>query len=273
MSVVPGPSSRPAGPTPPWSPAGSGWRALRHPAAARPDAGRRPVRLLAVAVVLLAAGLLFGVAAGSVRRDAPTAARERAALQAQISAGTREVAGLSAALGTVRTQVDSYRRAGVAARRAAGTAAAAVRRLAPVTGAAAVRGPGVLVRLSDAAGAGGHRIADTDVSQVVNALWSAGAEAVAVNGARLTGRTAIRSAGDAILVDFRPLSPPYTVAAVGAPDGLAADFAETAVAARLRTASAVYGIGVSIRSSDRLTLPAAEGLGFSGAVTGRAAVK
>ena len=42
-------------------------------------------------------------------------------------------------------------------------------------------------------------------------LWQSGAEAIAINGQRLTSFSAIRAAGDAILVDNRPLVPPYTV--------------------------------------------------------------
>ena len=59
------------------------------------------------------------------------------------------------------------------------------------------------------------RVQDVDLQVVVNGLWAAGAEAIAVNGQRLTAMTAIRSAGDAVLVDLVALSSPYTVEAVG----------------------------------------------------------
>lgn len=225
-------------------------------------------RVLPVGGVLLTAGLLLGVAASSARRDAPAVSRERSALSAQVGVRSREVAGLTAAVTRLRRQVEDYRRAALRGGGEARTTTAVVRRLEPVTGAAAVRGPGVAVRLNDAARpagtarVAGSRIRDTDLSQVVNALWSAGAEAIAVNGVRLTGGTAIRSAGDAILVNFRPLSPPYTVSAIGSPDRLAAGYAASAVAARLRTASAVYGVVPAIRSADRLLLPAVDGLGL-----------
>ena len=66
------------------------------------------------------------------------------------------------------------------------------------------------------------RVLDRDVQLVVNGLWRPAPTAVAINGRRLTARTAIRSAGGAILVDYRPLRPPYRVEAVGDPGGLAA---------------------------------------------------
>ena len=61
------------------------------------------------------------------------------------------------------------------------------------------------------------RVQDVDLQVVVNGLWAAGAEAIAVNGHRLTSMTAIRSAGDAVLVDLVPLSSPYKVDAIGDP--------------------------------------------------------
>ena len=59
------------------------------------------------------------------------------------------------------------------------------------------------------------RVTDRDLQTLVNEVWAAGAEAVTVNGQRLTALSAIRSAGDAVLVDFRPLNPPYTCAPSG----------------------------------------------------------
>ena len=98
---------------------------------------------------------------------------------------------------------------------------------------------------------------------MVNELWASGAEAVAVNNVRLTARSAIRSAGEAVLVNFRPLLPPYRVAAIGSPDALTTGFANSAIAARLRTASAVYGLAMSVSVADRLALPAASPLPLS----------
>ncbi|MGO1341870.1 MAG: DUF881 domain-containing protein, partial [Cellulosimicrobium funkei] len=60
----------------------------------------------------------------------------------------------------------------------------------------------------------------SDLQRVVNALWAGGAEAVAINDQRLTGLSAIRSAGDAVLVDLQPLVGPYRVEAIGDPDAM-----------------------------------------------------
>ena len=92
-------------------------------------------------------------------------------------------------------------------------------------GTGAVGGPGLRVTVEDApvtradpeAADPDLRVQDVDLQVVVNGLWAAGAEAVAVNGQRLTALTAIRTAGSAILVDLAPLSSPYVVEAVGRP--------------------------------------------------------
>ena len=73
-----------------------------------------------------------------------------------------------------------------------------------------VTGPGLRVVIDQAADAGGAgdsatgAILDRDIQLLVNDLWAAGAEAVAIGGVRLRPTSAIRQAGGAILVDNRP---------------------------------------------------------------------
>ena len=73
----------------------------------------------------------------------------------------------------------------------------------------------------------GGVILDTDLQSLVNALWTAGAEAISINGNRLTSLTAIRFAGRAITVDYRSLTPPYVIDAIGNPETLPARLLET----------------------------------------------
>jgi uncharacterized protein YlxW (UPF0749 family) len=103
-------------------------------------------------------------------------------------------------------------------------------------------------------------VLDRDLQTVVNGLWAAGAEAISVNGQRLTALSAIRSAGEAILVDFRPLTPPYVVSAVGDADALRAGFASGSAGPYLHALEDNYGITSSIDSVSSLSLPASSGL-------------
>lgn len=127
-----------------------------------------------------------------------------------------------------------------------------------------VRGPGLTVVLSDsplsARGAStDFVIQDVDLQLVVNELWLAGAEAVAINGQRIVGTTAIRSAGEAILVNFKVLTSPYRIEAVGPSAGMRARFRASEVARRFGRWVDIYRLGFEVRAASSLTLPAYRG--------------
>ena len=90
---------------------------------------------------------------------------------------------------------------------------------------------------------------------VVNGLFAAGADAVSVNGQRVTVLSPIRSAGEAVLVGFRPLTPPYVITAVGS-ESLTADFESSSARSELAGLEATYGMGVEVTSLDDATVPA-----------------
>jgi uncharacterized protein YlxW (UPF0749 family) len=100
------------------------------------------------------------------------------------------------------------------------------------------------------------RVFDYDLQQIANALWRAGAEAVAINGQRLTATSTIRAAGGAVLVDFRPVTSPYEVSAIG-PGGLDRRFADSATGRRFKRIAEVYRMEYAVRGQRALTLPAA----------------
>ena len=101
------------------------------------------------------------------------------------------------------------------------------------------------------------RVRDRDMQRVVNGLWESGAEAISINGQRLTALSAIRAAGDAILVDNKPLVPPYTVLAVGDGKRLSTAFQDSADGQYLHVLQENYGIRTSISAEDDVRLPAA----------------
>lgn len=90
-----------------------------------------------------------------------------------------------------------------------------------------VEGPGLSVTLKDSPhattsgiGGGDDIIHDTDVLRVVNELWSAGAEAIAVNKHRIVGTSSFRCVGPVIHVDNVPISSPVRIQAIGDADTL-----------------------------------------------------
>ncbi|WP_431836838.1 DUF881 domain-containing protein [Cellulomonas sp. Y8] len=128
------------------------------------------------------------------------------------------------------------------------------------SGATAVTGDGLRITLQDADADDDDpngRVRDSDLQLVVNGLWASGAEAIAVNGERLGPTTAIRTAGDAILVDVVPLVGPYAIEAVGDPQGMQTGLARTSGGQLLAVLQSTYGIPTRVSSQRDLHLPAA----------------
>jgi uncharacterized protein YlxW (UPF0749 family) len=137
-----------------------------------------------------------------------------------------------------------------------------VRVLGVASGHVAVTGPGIVVTLEDSAaaqrgvaGTEDERVTDVDLQVLVNSLWASGAEAIAVNGQRLGPTSAVRTAGQAILVNLEAVVSPYAVEAVGDPEQLQTRLARTPASTHLGVLRGTYAIGVSIRTADDLELP------------------
>ncbi|MFE3740079.1 DUF881 domain-containing protein [Streptomyces sp. NPDC059096] len=244
-------------------------------AAARRDAedGGLPRTLkakLGLAAGLVLAALVVTVGAAQARISAPVVAKEREELIDRINSETSTADGLEATVEKLRKEVGDRQRAALRTR--GGGQGELVALLA---GATPVRGPGVKLVVDDAkdasSGGGGGpressgfsdtgRVRDRDMQRVVNGLWESGAEAIAINDQRLTSLSAIRAAGDAILVDNRPLVPPYTVLAVGDGKKLSTAFQDSADGQYLHSLQENFGIRTSISDQRDMRLPAAPSL-------------
>jgi uncharacterized protein YlxW (UPF0749 family) len=214
-------------------------------------------------VVLVVLGFLFAVAYRQTMAEEPGRSQARAGLVQQIRERQQESDELSVRSDELRAEVGRLR-----AQALGGSEAARLRELEAGTGLGPVRGDGLVVRIVDPpenpdavtgaadGGVGPDRVIYSDLQRVANALWGAGAEAVSINGQRLTATSTIRSAGDAILVDFRPVTSPYEVSAVGG--GQVRDrFEASGAAALMRQVAADTGMSFGVREADGLTLPAA----------------
>lgn len=143
-----------------------------------------------------------------------------------------------------------------------GELASSLDRQALAAGFVGLRGPGLVLTMdnSEKPTFSGTtdlgEVIDRDVQHAVNALWKAGAEGVSINGVRLTGRTSIRNAGATVLVDYRPVSAPYDIAAVGDAARLLQQFKVTAEWSELRTLRDRYRIRWSIELRKLIEMPA-----------------
>ena len=212
-------------------------------------------------LTLVAVGFLLTVAYRQVVAAEPESARARAGLVDEVRARQAETDDLQVRADRLREEVARQRVAALA-----GDEATALRNLEAATGLGKVTGDGVAVRVADApaaadpvTGAPGANLGlvhDRDLQSIVNALWQSGAEAVAVNGQRLTATSTIRLAGSAILVDYRPVSSPYEITAIG-PDNLGQVFGDSPTGKRFKRYIGAYGMGFEVRERGDLTLPAA----------------
>ncbi|TDC71102.1 DUF881 domain-containing protein [Actinomadura sp. GC306] len=243
-------------------------RRARRPDAAPPRRGRGGGVLLVLALT----GTLIAVAGAEVRRGAPVAAEQRSRLVEEIRARTAETDGLQRRVDLLHAETERHRAAALARGDAGEGVRLRLGRAAAAAAAAPAAGEGIVVTLDDSprdeAGAARGRVYDRDLQVLVNGLWAAGAEAIGVNGRRLTATTAIRSAGEAILVDYRPLARPYEVTALGDPRRLRDAFTGSAADRRLRALEQRYRIEYGTRGAPDARLPAAAPVRLRYAVPG-----
>jgi uncharacterized protein YlxW (UPF0749 family) len=233
-----------------------------------PDAAPRWYDRPLVVVGCLLVGFIAVVGYLQVNRSAPETAKVHSSLVGRVRDAERGADGLAGRVERLERSVAAVRNAALPQ---SGPAAELLRRDQLLAGDTPVSGPGMTVTLrepkaasaSSAAARGGtvsitatHILSDRDVRSVVNELWHDGAEAIAVNDVRLTPTSAIRFAGEAVLVDFQPLTSPYRIRAIGNSDDLSTAFAQSTVASRYQTLIGVDGIGFSFGENGKLSLPA-----------------
>lgn len=218
-------------------------------------------------IVLALFGFLVSVGFLHERSREETSPARRAELERLIEQRRGAIHELSTQVSRLSSRVDDVRK-----RAGAGSSEVddLVRRLEGLrreVGLEDVEGPGVVVELSDSAKPATTRdeltdlrIQDVDLQLVANALWRSGAEAVSVNGRRLTATSAIRKAGSVILVNYRAVSSPYRIAAIGNPEALLDGLEDSEIAERFAVWKEIYGLGFSIRPEDQLRAPALPGL-------------
>jgi len=212
------------------------------------------------ALLAVTLGLATTSAALALRAPQPAVLAARAILEKQIGERTAAVDRLRMQNAATAQQIAALQATVLAARDSPLVDQLAADSL--ISGASALTGPGLRITLSDAPDVGGvvdpdKRVQDVDLQILVNGLWAAGAEAIAVNDHRLTTTTAIRSAGSAILVDLNPLVGPYVVDAIGDAADLQTRLARLSAGQHLATLRTTYSIGVDVSAKRSLQLPAA----------------
>lgn len=217
----------------------------------RPRLGRGSVAVIA------AFGLLVATAAVQTSRNATTDETSRTTLVGRANEGRDRLTELQQRLVDLREETAEASSALDRTTSREASAVAGRSRLQLAGGFVAVAGPGVQVVVDDAPGGEPEgRVRDEDLARLVDGLWTAGAEAIAINGQRMTALTSIRNSSQAINVNSRPLTAPYVVAAIGDPRSLQADLVDTRLGSEFDIIASSLGFVVEMDNVDRLLLPA-----------------
>jgi uncharacterized protein YlxW (UPF0749 family) len=229
----------------------------------RRHARRHAVRgTVSVGLVLVLAGLMFTAnarLASSAQERHPQNLGDLAAVESS------RVATLAAQVEQLRGEVEELTQEQTDAGDVGDDEASALTALA--AGRAAVTGPGLTVRLTDAPPDGPHRedypadyfvVHQQDLQAVINALWAGGAEAMALQDQRVTATTAFRCVGNVLSLGGRVYSPPYVVRAIGDPAALRSALTSSKAIRDYLTWVDAVGLGWSTTTETALDLPAAE---------------
>ncbi|MBV8957123.1 MAG: DUF881 domain-containing protein [Actinobacteria bacterium] len=222
----------------------------------------RRVRPALLAVLALMAFIVV-VAVQSRPANPETRLPRRFRLAGLIERQQATTRNLQAEVNQLHRQVNALVKAGASQARGASDRAEGLSAAERAAGLVAVRGPGLRVSLDDSllSSAPSGNVNDLvihsqDVQAVVNALWRAGAEAMAINNQRLTSTSAVLCVGNTLLLNGTVHSPPYVVTAVGA---VRDRFDADPLVRRLRSDAESFGLRISVDRQDSLLLPAFTG--------------
>ena len=223
------------------------------------DGRRTAAGKLVTVVVVALAGFMMASAAVAARGQDLRPNRNTDLIQLVRAQAARNV-DLSKQAGDLRSEVDklSTQQGGAVIDTSAGAAAA---------GLTAVKGPAVSVTLTDApANVKPIGVAEEllivhqqDIQAVVNAMWQGGAEAMTIQGQRVTSRTGIKCVGNSVLLHGIPYAPPYVMVAIGNQKAIEQALDSSTYLQAYRQYTDRYGLGYSEKRISEATLDAYTG--------------
>jgi uncharacterized protein YlxW (UPF0749 family) len=227
----------------------------------RADGTSAPARAVprrTAALVLLVFGLLVTVAAVQTSRNASASNASRESLINQVNLRRSGLSSLQQQLSQDESQVLTLQHQTSALRTEGLAAEARLQRLGVRTGFRAVTGPGIQVTVNSAPDSADNQLVrDSDLTLLEDALWAAGAEAISVNGQRLTALSAFRNVGIGVLLNSQPISPPYVFDVVGNPDTMPANLLSSQIGGEWYALRRDLGFRFDVHTAGSMSLPAA----------------
>jgi uncharacterized protein YlxW (UPF0749 family) len=216
-------------------------------------------------LALLALGFLVAAQLASERPRVRYTTQERAPLVETVRGLQDQQEDLKASILRLRGQIEQLESQGEGSAQLVRELNSELQDARLAAGLVSLTGTGVIFRLEDAGAIGipggseEGRVTARDIRTLVEELWLAGAEAVAVNNERLVATSAIIDIGGSVLVNSAYLAPPYQVSAIGP-----ADLYQRVSAARgfielIRERAQGGGIRISFAERDAVRVPAFAG--------------
>jgi len=183
---------------------------------------RIPSWQLTLAAALLALGFLVAVQLGSQAARVRYSSSERPPLLDTANELRTAQRQLEDRITALRTQISQAELGAVGNSERVQELNAQLADARLAVGLIALQGPGLIIRLDDSDrpippgdAAADYLVSASDVRDVLNEMWLAGAEAVSVNGERVVVTTALTDIGSSVLVNGTYLQPPYVLSAIG----------------------------------------------------------
>lgn len=221
-------------------------------------------------ITLGLASLVLGfVVVAQLQSDGPRAqyaSNERGPLvQTAIGLQTQQD-GLKAQILALRAQISDLETKGQGSVAAATDLGQRLQDARLAAGLIGLQGPGIVLQLRDSEqtvlpgdNPNDYLVSAADVRIVVEQLWLAGAEGVAINGERITTGTAILDIGGTVLVNSAYLAPPYQISAIGPADLLDRLSASVGFGSFVENRAQAFGIQIDVAEPSEVSLPAYAG--------------
>mgnify|MGYP001072897930 CR=1 FL=1 len=231
----------------------------------------RPNRDVARNLSLLVAGLVLGLLlALSWRKPAPNYAAQVPQLSDRVWLSVQKLEAeqqeLKATLSALREELAQDRLAAAEDTDRLEALRAELKHQQLLAGLMPVEGPGVTVVLDDseaqiasADDANAYIIHEHDLRDIVNLLWMAGSDSIAINDQRLVNSSSVYCVGSTVMVNDTRLSPPYLIRAIGNPRVQQDYLRNPSYLGGLKEKERLYGLRFEVEPFSNLTLPAYDG--------------
>lgn len=239
-----------------------------------PAARRRrwPGAHIAIWTAVLA-GLAFFLTAQLQSKPASppvTAEYPRHVAAATIQRLEEEQAYLKGRISELRSQIARQQQQAAAARSSLREISQALESQRLAAGMVPLKGPGLRIVTDDTTlkslppneDPNKYIVHEYELRDILNLLWRAGAEAVAINGERIVANTSIYCVGTTIMINNTRMSPPYELLVLGDPTALEAALSDPGALRSFKEAVKRYGLVFQISKQKEVTVPAYNG-GFN----------